>query len=119
MLDAPHQPGLPIVDGGQGDRQHRREGEGSVDEGLLQAPEPEASQHEPLLSTAEQPLDAPPPLEQLHQSLGPSNNEVLPYSEGVSEAGVPPDGDDGLCTVGLRGLPDHSRAVLGVGYYGL
>ena len=76
VLDAPYQPGLALSEGCEGDGEHGGEAEGGLDGDLLQASDPEAAQHEPLLRPAEQPLHAHPPFEELHQPAGPAYDEV-------------------------------------------
>ena len=100
-------------------RQHRREAEAGVDGRLLKAPEPEAAQQKPLLRPAEQPLHAPPPLEQLHQPLCPTSHEVPAHLQSVFDPGVPPDWNDGLRTEFLGCRPHLGRVVLGVSQHRL
>ena len=85
-----------------------------MDAYLLQASDLEASEHEPLLGSAEESLYAPPLPKLLHQPVCASDHEVLTHLEGVLDPGVPPYGDDWLCVIVLGFRPDFSGAVLGI-----
>ena len=100
-------------------RQHSREAQSRVYSRLLEASEPEAAEGQPLLRPAEQPLHAPPPLEQIHQPLCPTSHKVPAHLEGILDPGVPPHRYHRLRTEFLSYRPHLGRVVLGVSQHRL
>ena len=88
-----------------------------MDGRLLETPELQAAEEQPLLRPAEQTFHAPPPLEQLHQPPRPTSNEIPAHLQGILDPGVPPHRYHRLRTVSPSRLPDLGRVILGVGQH--